>query len=180
MLRKVVVIGPESTGKSTLSQALSEALSCPWVPEFAREYINQLQRPYEEEDLLHIAQGQLALEERLAEQASDILICDTDLHVIKVWSEHRFGRVHPWVEAQLKNRKYDLYLLTDIDIPWQHDPQREHPQPEMRKYFFDWYKKLLESAQVPYLLVSGSEEERLKKALERVHQLHRLGKNDQE
>lgn len=176
MLKKVVVIGPESTGKSTLSQALSEALSCPWVPEFAREYIDHLQRPYEEEDLLRIAQGQLALEEKMAEQASDILICDTDLHVIKVWSEHRFGRVHPWVEAQLQERKYDLYLLTDIDIPWQEDPQREHPQPEMRKYFFEWYQKLLEASHVPYLLVSGSAKERLKRALEHVQQLEKLGK----
>ncbi|WP_291778528.1 ATP-binding protein [Cecembia sp.] len=165
MLKKVVVIGPESTGKSTLTEELANHFSCPWVPEFAREYIEQLNRPYVYDDLLKIAKGQIQLEDIKSKQSQNLLICDTDLHVVQVWSSHKFGKVHDWVAEQTSHRKYDLYLLTNIDIPWQEDPQREHPDPEMRKYFFKLYKNLLFSKGLPFEVISGSPTERLQKGI---------------
>jgi NadR type nicotinamide-nucleotide adenylyltransferase len=166
MLKKVVVIGPESTGKSTLAQNLAGCFECIWVPEFAREYLENLRRPYEYDDLLNIARGQVRLEDELSLRSKELLICDTDLNVIKVWSEHKFGKVHPWIVDQINTRKYDLFLLTDIDIPWQEDPLREHPDPEMRKHFFSRYQKILLDMKVPFEVVSGNERQRLDLAVD--------------
>lgn len=150
MLKKIVIIGPESTGKSTLTEALASHFGEPWVPEYARQYLERLDRPYEFDDLLAIAKGQLALEERQLELADKFLFCDTDLHVLQVWSESKYKLVHPWILDQINVRRYDLYLLTDIDISWEADPQREHPEPEMRKYFFELYKSLLKKNGTPF------------------------------
>src|SRR5690554_2291780 len=95
-IKKVVVIGPESTGKSTLTSGLSKAFSEPWVPEYAREYLEKLAEKYQYEDLLQIAKGQIAGEEEKIKKAEAILFCDTDLQVIKVWSDHKFERTDPW------------------------------------------------------------------------------------
>jgi NadR type nicotinamide-nucleotide adenylyltransferase len=171
MPKKVVVIGPESTGKSTLSQALAQFFDCPWVPEYARTYLEKLGRPYDYEDLLEIAKGQVELEEMASEKAKGLVICDTDLHVIKVWSEHKYGKSHDWILDQIKARKYDIYLLTDIDIPWEEDPQREHPQPEMREYFFEQYHNLISATGVPYARISGSVLQRLEQAVEVIKNL---------
>ncbi|MEZ5017249.1 MAG: ATP-binding protein [Flavipsychrobacter sp.] len=164
-IKKVVVIGPESTGKSTLSEALAKELDTMWVPEFAREYLEDLGRKYIEADLHRMAIGQVRAEESMIPYADRYLICDTDLHVIKVWSEAKYGNCHTWVEEQIKNRKYDLYLLTDTDLPWEDDPQREYPALEDRQKFFYIYKKLVAETGLPYTVVSGNEEERLQTAL---------------
>lgn len=166
MPHKIVVIGPESTGKSTLSKSLAEYFNCPWVSEYAREYIERLDRPYEYEDLFEIAKGQIHEEEEAIKQAKDLLICDTDLNVIKVWSEHKFGKVHPWIAQQITERKYDLYLLTDIDIPWQNDPQREHPEAEQRNHFFEIYRNIVIDSRLPFKVISGSIGERLNNSVE--------------
>ncbi|WP_186755766.1 AAA family ATPase [Echinicola salinicaeni] len=164
-LKKVVIIGPESTGKSTLSEALAKHYGVPWVPEYAREYIESLDRTYHYEDLLEIARGQVQLEDTKAQEAKELLFCDTDLHVIQVWSEHKFRKTSPWVIEEIQKRNYDLYLLTDIDIPWQEDPQREHPEPDMRQFFYDWYERLLLGTGVPVVKISGDLEERLDKSI---------------
>lgn len=169
--RKIVVIGPESTGKSTLSEALSKELNTLWVPEYAREYLNELNRIYEQHDLLEIAKGQMQSEDELFVQANELLICDTDLNVIKVWSEHKYGNCDRWILEQIAARKYDLYLLTDIDIPWQDDPQREHPEPELRQYFYKIYKDVVQSSGVQWVSISGTPEERLQHALMAVKRL---------
>ena len=161
---KIVIIGPESTGKSTLTHSLASHFNEPWVKEYAREYIEQLERPYVYEDLLHIAQGQAALEDQTAAKADRMLFCDTDLHVLKIWSQHKFGKTHSWTLDQIQNRVYDFYLITDTDIPWEDDPQREHPDPEMRKYFMDLYKKTIADTGVPYIVLRGNHKKRLKEA----------------
>lgn len=174
MRHKIVVIGPESTGKSTLSKSLAEYFNCPWVPEYAREYIERLDRPYRYEDLLEIARGQIREEEKAIEKSTNLLICDTDLQVIKVWSQHKFRKVHPWISQQISERKYSLYLLADIDIPWENDPQREHPDPEEREYFFGIYRKIVIDSGVPYKVISGSIKERLMKSVEFIEEYYKI------
>lgn len=154
-IKRVVVIGPESTGKSTLSSLLAKYYNTTWVREYAREFIDRLDRPYDERDLLDIAKEQLRSEDREARKANRVLICDTNLIVIKVWSEHKFGACYPKILQMIKRRKYDLYLLTNIDVPWEDDLQREHPN--LREFFFDIYKQELEKTGVPWVEISGED-----------------------
>ncbi|AWW30954.1 ATPase [Echinicola strongylocentroti] len=169
-LKKIVIIGPESTGKSTLTSALAAHFKEPWIEEFAREYIEQLDREYRYEDLLEIAKGQLHLEESKAKEAEKFLFCDTDLHVIQVWSEYKYHKTSSWITEQIAHREYDLYLLTDIDIPWEDDPQREHPDPEMRQFFYDWYEQLTRSIGVPVVKISGDLNTRITTAVQAINQ----------
>lgn len=163
--KKIVIIGPESTGKSTLTQALAAAYNEPWVNEYAREYITDLTRPYEFEDLLQIAKGQVYAEDIAMKNARKYLFIDTDLQVLAVWSNHKFGKTAPWILEQIKNRKYDLYLLTNIDIPWESDPQREYPDPGMRNYFFDLYHNLLQKSSAPFEIIEGNYMDRFDSAM---------------
>lgn len=168
-LLKIVIIGPECTGKSELSEFLANHYQTEWVPEYARGYLDNLVRPYVESDLLTISHGQIRIEDGFGRTASKILICDTNLYVIKVWSEFKFGSCAPEILKEIHHRKYDLYLLTDIDIPWEDDPQREHPQ--KREELFGIYKKELENQPVPFVIISGEREERRKKAIEAIDRL---------
>lgn len=163
-IKKVAVIGPESTGKSTLSEALATMYDTVWVPEYARRYIDALNRPYTEDDLDHIAAGQLQQEDLLYTQSNQLLMCDTDLNVLKVWSEHAYGRCSQYILEQIATRKYDLYLLTYIDVAWQDDPQREHSDPEMRMYFYNQYRDIVMNTGVPWADIRGNHEERLQYA----------------
>jgi NadR type nicotinamide-nucleotide adenylyltransferase len=169
MTHKVVIIGPESTGKSTLSQQLAGHLNMPWIPEYARYYLEKLVRNYRYKDLLNIAVGQINWENEALEKNTKLLICDTDLLVIKVWSEHKYGKLDPWVERQIQNRTYDHYFLTQVDFPWQPDPLREHP--DKREYFFGVYQNLLENLNKPYHIISGSPQERLSQCLNHLTEL---------
>ena len=164
-IKKILVLGPESTGKSTLAKDLSTHFSDPWVPEFAREYLENLGREYDFEDLSTIANGQLKVEDDESSSAKEFLFCDTDLRVIHIWSAHRFGKTSPWILEEIETRIYDLILLTDIDMEWEPDPLREHPEPEQRVYFFKKYLELVKSSEFPFEIISGSREERLEKAL---------------
>ncbi|OYX22381.1 MAG: ATPase [Algoriphagus sp. 32-45-6] len=169
--KRILILGPESTGKSTLAEDLAHHFGEPWVPEFAREYLEKIDRPYRFEDLVEIGKGQVLLEDQQAEKAKNFLFCDTDLRVIHIWSEHRFGKTDPWVLEEIQQRKYELILLTDTDLPWEPDPLREYPELEMRQYFFEKYQKLAEQSGFPYLVVSGDREKRLKDAVTAVDNL---------
>lgn len=166
-----MIIGPESTGKSTLSAALAEQLKTVWVPEYARSYLRQQDNKYTFADLLQIAEGQLKAEDEAATVADRYLVCDTDLYVIKVWSEHSYGTVDARILQYIAARHYDLYLLCDIDMPWTRDEQREYPEPEMRHYFYHVYRDLVQQSGTPWTLVSGNEPQRLQKALDAVQAL---------
>ncbi len=162
-IKRIAIIGPESTGKSTLSEDLAKRFGTFWVPEYAREYLENLGRPYQEADLLEIAKGQKFLEDKLTREAKDYLFCDTTLVVVKVWSEHKYGRCHPWILEHLSAMQYDFFLLTDIDLPWEQDPLREHPH--MREHFFEVYRQYLERNGLPYKLIKGNRAQRLKLAV---------------
>lgn len=170
-LKKVLILGPESTGKSTLAKDLASHFEEPWVPEYSREYLENLTRDYDFEDLSTMAKGQLEVEEKEEKLAKEILFCDTDLRVIHIWSAHRFGKTDSWILEEIETRIYDLILLTDIDLDWEPDPLREHPEPEMRLYFFKKYLELAKSSGFPFEIISGSREERLQKAISAV-QIH--------
>ena len=168
-VKKVCVIGPECTGKTDLSKFLSEHYNTPWVDEYARAYLNKLGRPYQQHDLTKIAHGQMRMEDEWLNDANKILICDTNLIVIKIWSEYKFGTCDKEILKGMAERKYDLYLLTNIDIPWQDDPQREHPQ--KREFFWNLYKKEVATTGVATVEISGSREVRRSTAIEAINKL---------
>ncbi|HKK10137.1 MAG TPA: ATP-binding protein [Bacteroidales bacterium] len=171
MIKKIAVTGPESTGKSAMAEKLAIDLNTVWVPEYAREYIGKLNRPYTSKDIEIIARHQIALEDELLTKANGVLICDTDLIVTKIWSDFVFGFCPDWIENEIVNRPYDLYLLMNIDLPWQEDPQREHP--DRREELFNNYKFTLEKYQLPYSVISGIGKNRQNNARE-VIKSHRL------
>jgi NadR type nicotinamide-nucleotide adenylyltransferase len=169
MIKRVAITGPESTGKSMLAKGLADYYKTAWVPEYAREYIDQLKRPYKEPDILEIAKGQLKWEkeaERVMRKSRDgenFLFCDTEMLVTKIWSDVKFGRCDPWILNQLETHGYDLYLLCNIDIPWEFDPQREHP--EMREQLFSLYYEELLERNLNFRVVSCLGEVRLRNAI---------------
>lgn len=170
-VKRILILGPESTGKSTLASDLAVHFDEPWVPEFARAYLEMLSRKYTFADLLKIGKGQMALEDEKYQQANKYLFCDTDLRVIQVWSEYKYKEVADWVTDELNSRNYDLILLTDIDLPWVPDPQREYPQHEMRKFFLDWYERIAQKSGFPWVKISGSKKERLEKSVDVINKM---------
>ncbi|MDP1624038.1 MAG: ATP-binding protein [Bacteroidales bacterium] len=167
MIRKIAITGPESTGKSALAEQLADHFQTTWVPEYARQYLNHLGRPYEEKDILLIAKGQLAAEASQLSYANILLFCDTELLVTKIWSEVKYHRCNPWILETIKVHRYDLYLLCDIDLPWQEDPLREHP--DQRQYLFDLYYNELKNRKFPFRVVRGRGQERLENAIKIIH-----------
>lgn len=164
-VKKIAIIGGECTGKSTLCKQLASALHTQWVPEYARFYLEKKNSPYAQSDLSIIAQGQVDMERMLLPQAKNILICDTNAFVIKVWSEHAYGNCASNILQYADHNLYDAYIVCNVDMPWVFDPLREHPDEKMRKYFFDIYKKIAATSGLPYMVISGDEKTRLRKAL---------------
>ncbi|MEO0873893.1 MAG: ATP-binding protein [Bacteroidota bacterium] len=169
---KVLITGPESTGKTRLAQYLARQFQAPWVPEFARAYLSALDRPYEEEDLLRILNGQLRLQGQ--QDRSPILFCDTGPEVIHIWSQVKFGRVDPYIDRQVREVHYDLRLLCYPDLAWEPDPLREASSLAEREQLFANYQALLDQLQLAYTIVRGQGEEREKAALKEVERLMQL------
>lgn len=165
---KIVIFGPESSGKTTLSKQLAQHYKTSWVPEYAREYLQEKwdneRKICEESDLLPIAFGQMHLENKLSRKASNILICDTDLLETMVYSEEYYNKyVHPDLKQAAIENTYDLYLLTCIDTPWIEDDLRDRP--ELRIEMFQAFEMALKKYNRPYLMVKGDQETRLKTAI---------------
>ncbi|MDB5006384.1 MAG: nadR [Mucilaginibacter sp.] len=160
---KIAIVGPESTGKSTMSAYLAKHYNTVWVPEFARGYCERLTAPPTWQDEINMFYGQLALESELLPKANKILICDTTFITVKIWSDYTFGKSPQEVLDELPKRPYDLYLLLNIDLPWEEDPLRDFPH--MRAHFMDvWYKEL-HALNAPYVVISGTGTERYNSAV---------------
>lgn len=170
---KVAIVGPECTGKTDLSAFLAEHYKTAWVKEYARAYLDNLNRPYDETDLLKIAHGQIRMEDEWSSEASGLLICDTNLIVIKIWSEFKYGRCDQEIIDLMQSRNYDLTLLTFIDIPWQDDPQREHPKE--RQKLWDTYVSELQKQNLSFVEVKGERDQRRSTATAAIDKL--LSKN---
>lgn len=172
---RFAITGPESTGKSALAEYLAKHFDTVFVPEFARKYLQMIDREYDYDDLEYIAKKQMLTENYLQKKAHGFLFCDTDLTVIKIWSEHRYQKCSDWVNYYQPRIKYELYLLCDIDLPWEADPLREHPN--MRQHFFDLYHQNLIDRQVKFAVISGSGQERYDNALIAIETLVRKNFN---
>ncbi|ANI90684.1 ATPase [Arachidicoccus ginsenosidimutans] len=181
-MKKIVVIGPESTGKSSLCEALANHFHTIWCKEYAREYLLKNGTDYTFDNLLEIAKGQIALEDDCIKKienknpatdnrqqtTENILFIDTDMYVMKVWCEYVFGNCHSFILQQIVERKYDLYLLCNTDLPWVRDELREYPDEKNRKELFQIYLDILINQNVPFKIVSGEGNERLQSAIDAV------------
>ncbi len=160
---KIAVVGPESTGKSSMSAFLAKHYHTVWVPEFARDYCAKLTTPCTWQDEINMFYGQLDLEAKLLPQANKLLICDTTFITVKIWSDHMFGQSPKEVLDELPRHPYDLYLLLNIDLPWEDDPLRDFK--DKREYFMEvWYKEL-DALGASYQLISGVGEDRYQQAV---------------
>jgi NadR type nicotinamide-nucleotide adenylyltransferase len=168
---KVAITGPESTGKSWLAGHLADHYKTVWVKEFARDYLAGIERPYTYSDILTIARGQLHSENEISEKLNNgqVLFCDTEFIVTKIWCQVKYGYCHQFIHSLVKRRHYDLYLLCDIDLPWESDPLREHPH--QRQYLFDLYRNELESNKFPYVIIRSMGNLRLENAVKAVDEL---------
>lgn len=155
-IKKIAIVGPESTGKSTMSIALAKHYNVAWVPEYARYYCAALKQDCTLQDEINMFHGQIALEESvLAIAETNFIICDTTFLTVKIWSDEMLGETPQIVLDALKTRSYDFYILLDIDLPWQEDPLRDFPH--MREHFMNVWHKELKALNANYVVVGGIE-----------------------
>ena len=172
---KIVVIGPESTGKSTLCESLSQHFETDWCREYARAFLLQHGTNYTFDDLLKVAEGQLRSEDdcvlQMQSENRSIVFIDTDMYVMKIWSEFVFGKCHPFILNEIIHRKYDGYLLCKPDLPWVKDELREYPDVKTRELLYHHYKDLLVNQSTPWFEVCGVDPKRTGSAIEWVKNL---------
>lgn len=158
-MKKIVFTGPESAGKTTLAEKLAHRFSIPHVKEVAREYLTNLNRPYNYEDVLNISMLQLAEEEKIKSLNPPLLICDTDLATIKIWCDDKFNQCEPWITSAYLERLPDIYFLCVPDFPWQPDPMREDAT--RRDHLYEVHKAFLIHHKLRFIELSGDVETRL-------------------
>ena len=167
-INKIVIIGPESTGKSAMCEMLAAHYKTIWVKEYAREYLLKNGTDYSYENLYEIAQGQLALEKEAMKNLTEeqnMLIVDTDMYVMKVWSEFVFNKCDNRILNQIVKNDADLYLLLNTDLPWVKDELREYPDNKTREKLFQFYKEDMAEQKKPWHIISGQGNERFMNAI---------------
>jgi NadR type nicotinamide-nucleotide adenylyltransferase len=169
-LQKVVILGPESTGKSTLCQSLAHHFNCLWVPEIAREYLKDIQLDYTYEDILNIAKLQYQTEQEYQKRAlkhnHNYLFVDTEWITIKIWLEFYNYPVPNWLIEGIKSHDYDLFLLSDIDILWQPDPLRQNKND--RSALFKRFEEALLQFNKNFSIINGIENQRFENSLKKI------------
>ena len=166
--KRIVIYGPESTGKTTLANDLANHYETKCVPEYAREYLQKKWDLHKEKcnlnDLINIALGQINLENKMISKSKRFIFCDTNILVTKVWSETHFnGYSSSEIKNIFRSVKYDYYFLTNIDVPWVKDDLRDRPH--NRDEMFSCFKKQLETYKIKHSVLSGDKKERLKRAI---------------
>lgn len=172
MGKKIAILGPECTGKTTLAAQLAQHFQGIWIPEYARQYVARLKRKYTFSDVEHIAKTQIKQIQSASNQVSYVFF-DTELIITKVWFDVVFGHEPPWLDEAIRKNRLDLYLLTDTTIPWEPDPVRENGG-EMREILFRKYENCLQNYQFPYLIITGIHQQRLQHAIQQVQQYYSL------
>jgi nicotinamide riboside kinase len=152
---KIALTGPESSGKTYLANYISEKYAYFLIDEYSRTYLEQLAVPYRLDDVIHMAQEQ---HERILSAPHSNLVVDTESIVSKIWLEEKYGKSLDWIEDQIANEQFDIYLLCAPDIPWEYDPLRENPHDRDR--LFEIFKRVLEDKKLTYQIISGSENQR--------------------
>ena len=162
---KIAVTGPESTGKSLLCAHLAKHFNCDWVPEFARDYLANLKQNYALSDLKRIAEGHLTKELNTCKttQNKTILFIDTDFINLKIWSEHKFQQVDPFISQNIAAHRYDFTLLCYPDLPWEYDTMRENP--DLGTYFFNLFEEELIRNKQKFAIIKGKDSARFKLAI---------------
>ena len=162
-MKRVVVTGSECTGKTTLAGDLARVFGTVWVPEYARTYLAEKTamtgEPLDQTDVEPIARGQIAAEDRGAAMAEALLVLDTDLVSTTLYAWHYYGACPAWIERAARDRRADLYLLCDIDVPWVADPARDLPH--ARAHMHSLFVSALEALGTPYVTIRGSWSDRL-------------------
>jgi NadR type nicotinamide-nucleotide adenylyltransferase len=164
-IKKIVIIGPESTGKTILTAALAKHFNTNFVAEYARRYLEHKTENYTIDDLDIICKRQLLAEQQVLSQSNKILFIDTNAYSIKIWSEVKYNTCSKSILDAIVDNNYDYYLLLDIDLPWQYDPLREAPNLTDRKYLMHHYTDAIINSGVPFSIISGSNEARLENAI---------------
>lgn len=174
MLR-IVITGPESSGKTTLARMLAESFDIPYVPEYARIYLEAHGPSYTLADLLHIAQGQLALADSVASNTTHApaLVIDTWMLELVIWAQYRFGHIPEEISSAYQSYPPDLYVLCAPDLPWEPDPLRENPMD--RHILYLSYRNAIAQSRTPFIIVSGTGPERETEALEVLRRTTGLG-----
>lgn len=167
-MKRVVLTGPESTGKTTLCNQIGQVYDCPVIEEYARRYIYELDRPYDQNDLKKIAEGQLNLEDKV--RSASHVISDTDLLTIKIWSEYKYDSCDPWILENLMERLPDLYLICYPDLIWESDPLRENPNDLLELY--ERYLSEIKKLNVPYKIIKGTGSIRLDNCKEALREIN--------
>ncbi len=169
-MKKIVVTGPESTGKTTLCIRLAKYLNVPYVEEYAVRYLTATGGKYTYKDLLRIAKGQIAIEDKIINDTkTGLILSDTDLITVKIWSKFKFQKVSRWIMHTIRHRHYDHYLLCFPDIPWEYDPFRENPND--RALLFDLYEKELKKYGKDYTIIKGTQDERFHTSLNAIEKV---------
>jgi NadR type nicotinamide-nucleotide adenylyltransferase len=172
MTRRIAITGPESTGKTALAMQLADLYDTVYVPEYARQYLDKNGTAYTYDDVLKMARGQIELERQMLMKANEILFADTEMIGYKIWLEFYKWEVPRWMTDHIKSHPFDLYLLTDIDLPWVADAQRTNPRD--REMLFQRFQEELENADANYGIISGTGSLRIDNAISTVKEYMRL------
>lgn len=171
-IKRVVIIGSESSGTTTLARALAEYYHTVWVPEYGRTYSEgrvHSSQPWRSDEFTHIATEQVRMEDALATLANNVLICDTDAFATSIWHERYMGVPSEEVKAIAAARNYDLYVVTDVNIPFAPDDIRDGES--FRQWMQDRFIEELSKNSTPMIVVTGPHQERFAAAIKRIDEI---------
>lgn len=161
---KVAVLGPESTGKSTLCLEISKFFNLSFVQEASRDFLTNLNRPYTFEDLDMIAERQFSMINEMELEGESLLIADTEILTIRIWSLIKYGRCSDLINNLLKQQKFHHYLLCNTDLAWIPDPLREVPDLKKRNEILELFQSELKQNDWPYSIIHGTGDARFLQA----------------